>query len=162
MGFRAANTADYPAIRDLIRSEQELFLVYPEGSYPMTVEQVAKLVRKREAPTVLVGKGKVIGFACFYGYRAGKSVYVGNLVIDSRNRGRGLGRKITVHMINKAFDDYELPEVRIAVFSTNTRALLLYSGLGFRPYRIAERADLHGNPAALIHMRLRPGQLVTS
>lgn len=158
---RPVGTADYPAIRDLIGSKEELFLVYPEGSYPMTVEQVEKLVAKRKAPNVMVEEERIVGFACFYGYREGRFAYVGNVVIDTKRRGRGLGRKIVIHMINTAFEEYALPEVRIAVFSGNTPALLLYASLGFRPYRIAARRDTDGKPVALLYFKLKRGRLVT-
>lgn len=158
---RPVSASDYRAIRDLIGSKEELFLVYPEGSYPMTVEQVERLVGKRKAPTVLLEEEKVVGFACFYGYREGRFAYVGNVVVDTKMRRRGLGRKIVVHMINTAFEEYALPEVRIAVFSRNTPALLLYSSLGFRPYRVAARRDTDGKPVALVYFKLKRGRLVT-
>ena len=153
--IRRADAGDYQAICDLIPSEEELFLIYPEGTYPLTVEQVEKLFNKRWDPTVLLDDGKVIGFANFYSYRKGRSVYIGNVVIDRSQRGRGLGKQIILYLIEKAFDDYALPEVRIAVFSQNTSALLLYAALGFRPYRVREKRDFDGNRVALIQLRLR-------
>jgi len=68
-----------------------------------------------------------------------------------------MGKAIVFHMLEKAFGRYDLPEVRISVFSENTPALLLYSGFGFVPYGIEERSDKpppKGKRVALIHMRL--------
>lgn len=152
--FRSATESDYPAICKLIRSRDELLWVYPAGRYPLTVSQLNELAQKRMELTVAVAGKSVLGFADFYDLEPGRSIFIGNVIIDRKHRGRGLGKALIGIMLDKAFGEYDLPEVRISVFSENSRALLLYAGLGFIPYAIDERVRADGHRLVLIHMRL--------
>ena len=152
--IREASRCDYEGISNLITNEDELFLVYPSGSYPFTIDQVKRLSQLRKDLTVLTLEDKVVGFANFYDLEPEKFVFIGNVVIDRSFRGEGLGKKIIMHMLKIAFEKYKLPEVRISVFSDNAPALLLYSRFGFCPYDIEERKNPKGESVALIHMRL--------
>ena len=152
--FRTVTEDDFPAICDLITNEEELFLVYPSGKFPLTVEQLRELAEKRKQLTVATDGVSVVGFANFYDLEPGRSVFIGNVVVAKTHRGRGLGRLLVTEMINKAFGSYDLPEVRLSVFGGNNRALLLYAGLGFVPYQIDQRLNAEGKRLALIHMRL--------
>lgn len=154
--FREATDNDFNGICSLIKSEEELFLVYPSGKYPFTVEQVRELSQVRKELTVAVDDGEIIGFANLYNYESAKSAFIGNVVISKSHRGRGLGKKIVSHMLKMAFEKYHLPEVKISVFSENIPALLLYSDFGFVPYEIEERKDPKGGRVALIHMGMTP------
>ena len=151
--FREVSEKDFQEISNLIKSEDELFLVYPKGEYPLTVDQVKDISESRIELTVAVNKGKIIGFANLYNYEPSAVAFIGNVIIDSNYRGRGVGRKIIKHMLIQARDKYSLPEVRISVFSDNVVALLLYSDFGFIPYSIEERSDPKGRRAALIHLK---------
>jgi len=57
-------------------------------------------------------------------------------------------------MLEKAKNKFNLPEVRVSVFSENTRALLLYKSIGFIPYEVEERINTKSKRVALIHMKL--------
>lgn len=153
--IRQAASDDFQAICNLIPNEEELFLVYPKGKYPLTLEQVEKLFQRRLEPTVLLTEGKVAGFGDFYRYKRGKSVFIGNVVIDRSQRGRGLGKEIVLHLIQLAFREHDLPKVRISVFSRNAAALLLYGSLGFKPYAMEEQRDFRGDRVALLHLSLK-------
>lgn len=153
--FREAVKADFEAICNLIKSKEELYLVYPNGKYPFTVEQVVELSRVRKGLTVAVEGSEIIGFANLYNYEADKSAFIGNVVVDKNHRGRGLGKEIVLYMLNIAFNKLNLPEIKISVFSENTPAILLYSNLGFQPYGIEERKDPYNKRVALVHMRMK-------
>ena len=153
--FRSATPEDFPAICQLITSEEELFLVYPKGKYPLTVAQLESLAEVREQLTVMVEGERVIGFANLYHHRPGQFAYIGNVIVDPHCRGRGLGRLLIEYLFDLAVERLVLPEVRISVFSDNTTALLLYAALGFSPYEIEARINPKGERVALIHMRKR-------
>ncbi len=152
--FREVTDKDYERICKLIKSEEEMFLVYPSGRFPFTVDQVKELSQMRKELTVAVEENSIIGFANLYDYERNKSAFIGNVVIDKNHRGKGLGKKIVSHMLKVAFEKHNLPEVRISVFSENTRALLLYVDFGFSPYKIEQRIDPQGNRVALVHMKM--------
>ena len=151
--YREATEDDYEGICNLVKSEHELFRVYPNGTYPLTISQLKHLSRIRIELTVVTDENKIIGFANLYNYETEKQAFVGNVVIDETYRGKGLGKKLVSYMIEKAFAKYALPEVHISVFSDNIPALLLYAGFGFIPYDIEEKTEPNGNRAALIHMK---------
>ena len=154
MEFRSATEDDYPAICKLVKSRDELLWVYPAGRYPLTVSQLKELAQKRSELTVAVEGRSLLGFADFYDLKPGRSVFIGNVIVDRKHRGKGIGKALITTLIDKAFGEYDLPEVRISVFSENRRALLLYNRLGFIPYAIDERVKADGERLALIHMRL--------
>lgn len=152
--LREASARDYQQICDLIKNEAELFKFYPAGAFPLDVAQLQDLSKDRKGLTVAVDEAQVIGFANFYNYVAAKRAFVGNIVIKNTFRGKGLGRKIVSYMLDLAFKRHGLQEVHLSVFSRNTKAILLYTSIGFRPYEIEERRDHANKRAALLHMKL--------
>ncbi len=153
MQFRAAIEEDFKDIAKLIKSEEELFLVYPNGKFPLSVAQVKELYEARKDFTVATYHDKVIGFANLYDYLEGQYVFIGNVVIDEKYRGKGYGKALVNHMIALA-SAYKLPEIRISVFSDNTAALLLYTEFGFELYEAKEEKNYLGKLITLLHMRL--------
>ncbi len=152
--FREVSENDHDAICTLVRSREELFFVYPKGKFPLDSAQLAKLSNVRKELTVAVEGTRIVGFANLYNYRDHEYVFIGNLIVDADHRGKGIGRELVSYMLNKAFCEYDLPEVRISVFGHNAPALLLYSRFGFKPYEIEERKDPGGESVALIHMKM--------
>jgi len=153
--FRTATENDFENICALIHNEEELFLVYPGGQYPLTVEQIKELQQTRKALTVATIENEITGFANLYNCKPGAFTFIGNVLVEKNCRGRGIGKKLISYMQKMAFDTYNFQEVRISVFNENVPALLLYSGLGFIPYEIEERTNPKGNRVALIHMSLQ-------
>ncbi|HEY0634809.1 MAG TPA: GNAT family N-acetyltransferase [Gammaproteobacteria bacterium] len=156
--FRAAHEGDYPAVAALVQGPQELFRVYPRGSYPLTVAQLRELARVRSDLTVALVNGTVAGFANLYDLVPGQQAFIGNVIVGHSWRGMGLGRALLNHMLAVAFGQYQLPQVKISVFCDNTPALLLYASLGFRPTSLEERRDPQGGRAVLLHMGLNKEQ----
>lgn len=154
VSFRAIVEDDFQTICDLIPSEEELFLVYAQGKYPLTAAQVRKLVDNRMEPTVMVHRDEIVGFGDFYNYRIGRSVFIGNIVVDRSLRGQGLGRRLVCHMIDRAFDGYDLPSVKLHVYNRNLPALLLYDTLGFQPCAMKVKRDYKGDRVMQLCLRL--------
>jgi ribosomal protein S18 acetylase RimI-like enzyme len=153
--FRRVVPDDYRPICDMLPSEEELFLVYAQGKYPLTVEQVAALVEKRTEPTVMLLDDRVIGFANFYGYKERRSVVIGNVVVDSSLRGKGLGKLLVSYMIDLAFRRYDLPRVKLHVYNRNLAGLLFYRSLGFEPYAMKPKKDYRGDTVVMFTLVLR-------
>jgi ribosomal protein S18 acetylase RimI-like enzyme len=152
--FREAVQTDYEDICKLVLSERELYLVYPRGIHPFTVDQVRHLSELRKELTVATDDTKIVGFANLYDFKDKERAFIGNVVIEKSSRGKGLGKQLIGHMLKAAFFKYDLCEVHISVFSDNVPALLMYSKLGFRPYSIEERHNYETKRVALIHMKL--------
>lgn len=154
VNIRSAVNEDFDAICNLIKSKQEMFLVYPNGHFPFSIEQVQELSRVRKELTVVASDNKIVGFANLYDVEPNQHAFIGNVVIDQSFRSQGLGKMLISYMLDQAFEKYALTEVRISVFNNNTRALILYSQFGFSPYDIEQRIDCDNNKVALIHMKL--------
>jgi len=154
MEIREATAEDFEKVVRLVPGSEELFLVYPMGTHPFTLDQLQALAEVRKELTVAVVDGQVVGFANLYDLQAHHWAFIGNVVISGSFRGRGLGRKLVDHMVRVVFEKYRVPEARLSVFSENTPALLLYASLGFKPYDIESRQHPSGRRVALIHMRV--------
>lgn len=150
--MRAATEADFTAICGLMPTQNELYRVYPRGSFPLTVEQVRHLAEVRKALTVVTTNGQIVGFANLYDFD-NQRAFIGNVVIDKMCRGQGHGKRLVEYMRDLAFSNYNLHEIHISVFSDNTSAVLLYSSLGFVPYAIEKRINYAGERTALLHMK---------
>ena len=151
--IRKINKEDYSEVCKLITTKEEFFLVCPRGTYPLTIAQIEALSKVRKELTVIEENNKIIGFANLYDYEPMKFAFIGNVVIDINHRFKGLGKKLINYMVSVAFENQNLPEIRISVFNSNTRAMLLYSGMGFTPYSIESKVDSSGLKVALIHMK---------
>lgn len=151
--FRQATEEDFEGICNLIQNEEELFWVYPKGTYPWTVSQIKEIARVRKELTVAAAQNEIVGFSNFYNYEPRKLAFIGNVIVDKSVRSRGVGRTLVSYMMKMAYEKHNLPEVRLEVFSDNIPALLLYTKLGFVPYEVAEMRNPQGYRVASIHMK---------
>ncbi len=152
--IRLITEKDFESISKLIKSENELFFVYPSGKFPLTVSQVKKLYKDRKDFTALIEKDKIIGFANFYDFLENEFVFIGNVFIDTKQRDKGKGRKLVTHLISQARDKYNLKEVRISVFADNENALFLYIDMGFELYARELKKSPKGENIVLFHMKI--------
>ncbi len=106
--FRKATYPDYEAICQLITNEYEFDLVYPSGTYPLTVEQIQYLSETRQELIVATDDVKIVGFANLYNLKENESVFIGNVVIDKLLRGQGIGKKLVSYMLDLGFYKYGL------------------------------------------------------
>lgn len=156
MRLIAANQAHFPDIANLVSSAEELFLVYPSGCYPWTVDQLEQLHAVRSDFTVAVVDGQIAAFANLYDIRPQDSAFIGNVIVADACKGKGIGKALVGHMLRLCRQKYHA-ETRLSVFGFNARALLLYTELGFKPYAVEPRQNLQGDTVALIHMRHATG-----
>ena len=151
---RPAEENDIQTICSFSQSEDELFFMFPKALYPLSPTQLRDAIAQRSDSIVVELDGEVVGFANFYRWEAGGCCSIGNVIVSSSARGRGIGRYLIEQMINLAFSKHQAAEITVSCFNQNIVGLLLYPKLGFRPYAIEERLDKKGNRVALVHMRL--------
>ena len=152
---------DYWQICQLFSSPEEMHLIYPSGTSPMTVEQLQAIARSRLDLTSVVEGDRIVGFSNLYNYTPSQFAFIGNVVIHPSHRGSGLGKASISCTIDRCFNSHNLPEVRITVLNYNSRALLLYNTLGFSPYAIEETAGLEDDRVAFIHLKKYNSDLST-
>ena len=147
-----ATEQHYPAISNLAKSPEELYLINPSGKFPWDVEQLKATAAKRHELTVGIVDNTVVAFANFYDFIPQQSAYIGNVIVAQSHRGLGLGKKLIQHMIETCQNKYQAVP-HISVFNDNTRALLLYTTLGFTPFTVETKLNLNNDKVALIHMK---------
>jgi len=145
--------SDIEKICLLPRSEKELYFFFPKASFPLTPDQLATAIAQRSDSNVVEEHGAVLGFANFYRWGANSPCSIGNVIVSSASRGRGVATLLLKHMVALAYEKYNASEVTLSCFNHNTAGLLLYPKLGFGPFEIEERDGPQGNRVALIHMR---------
>jgi ribosomal protein S18 acetylase RimI-like enzyme len=145
---------DIRAICGFPQNEDELFFLFPKAEFPLATSQLQESIAQRSSSTVVELDGEVVAFANFYRWETHSIFSIGNVIVSSLARGRGIGRYLIVQMINIAFLKYLATEVTVSCFNQNVAGLLLYPKLGFQPYAVEERKNKKENRVALIHMRL--------
>jgi RimJ/RimL family protein N-acetyltransferase len=151
---RPARTADIPTICCFPQGPDELFYMFPKATYPLTPAQLSAAIAQRSGSTVVEGEGVILGFANFYKAEHAGVCALGNVVVASVARGRGVARYLVHSMIALARDEFAAREVWVSCFNHNTAGLLLYPQLGFQPFAIEERQAPDGRRVALIQMKL--------
>jgi len=149
---RPIEEKDIPIICSFPLNKEELFFLFPKAEYPLTPAQLKDAIAQRSDSTIVEADSTVVGFANFYTWELGGKCSIGNVIISPSARGLGVGRYLIKCMIEIAVSTHHAKEVRVSCFNQNTIALLLYSGLGFKPFSIEERQDKTGNRVALIHL----------
>ena len=120
---------------------------------PPTPEKLERLAEHSVELTTVEFEGQVIGFAKLYNGEAGAFVFIGNVIVDSALRGRGIGRELMKHMMGLCRD--YAPEARLSVFAENRPAIMLYLSRGFRPYDAVVRKNLSGQDVAQLEISVR-------
>ena len=152
--IRPAGLDDYPAVCRLITSQEELFRVFPSGSWPFNLRQLHHLAEKRTDLTVVTDNDEIVGFADLYDMVPRTRAFIGNIILRASHRRQGIGKRLVQHMLDKIFTLHELPEARISVFEDNTPALTLYTQLGFKTCGRELRKTPDGRTVNLLQMKL--------
>lgn len=153
LSFRLAQTSDLGKVRQLPQNKEELFFMFPKADYPLSVEQLQTVVENRSDSTVILLDNKIVGFANFYEVKENNYCSIGNVIISSNFRNKGIGKYLIETMEFIALEKYNVREIHISCFNINTKGILLYSKLGYLPYEIEERLDKEGCKVGLIKMK---------
>ena len=152
MDFIPATQEHYSDIADLVSSPEELYLIYPSGNYPWDSTQLQALSENRLDYTTCLIDDVVAAFANLYNVTPNESAFIGNVIVSKSHRGKGVGVALTQYMIQICLSKYKAVP-HLSVFGFNSKALLMYSQMGFKPYDLTPRKSLSGEDVALIHMR---------
>lgn len=151
---RPVQEEDLPIICQFPQSEQELFFMFPRASFPFTVEQLQDAIAQRTDSTVILLDHRVVGFANFYSCIPEDKCSIGNVIVSPHARNQGVGQYLIETMVQIAFTSHHVRAVELSCFNHNTKGILFYSKLGFKPVYIEGRTDHQGNRVASIHMEL--------
>lgn len=146
---------DYSLICSFPQNAEELFYMFPTAAYPLTVDQIERNSNSRLKPTVILNhSGQVTGYSNLYNYEEAERCWLGNVILSPKYRGTGLAEFLINNMIAIARNELEVKTLHLCCHSTNTRGLLFYSKLGFKPYDLTKITGNQGELIAGILMRI--------
>lgn len=153
LSFRQAEISDLVKVCQLLQNKEELFFMFPKADYPLSVEQLQVAIENRSDSTVIILDNEIAGFANFYEIKGNEYCSIGNVIVSSDFRNKGIGKYLVEVMESIALEKYNIREIHISCFNTNTKGILLYSKLGYIPYEIEKRVNKSGQKVALIKMK---------
>jgi len=153
LSHRTIEKRDFETICSFPQNLEELFFMFPKAEYPLTVNQLETAVENRFDSTVILYDKEIVGFANFYEINRNDYCSIGNVIVKSSFRKKGIGRFLIETMESIGVEKYNVSEFRLSCFNTNTNGLLLYSKLGYEPYEIEERINRENEILALIKMK---------
>lgn len=153
LSYRTLEAVDMEKVCELPQSEEDLFFMFPKADYPLSVEQLQIVIENRSESTVILFNDEIVGFANFYEVKANEFCSIGNVIISSDFRNKGIGKYLIETMTSIALKKYNVREIHISCFNMNTKGILLYSKLGYIPYEVEERLDKEERKVALIKMK---------
>ncbi len=138
--IRTAQPEDARRILDHARAvmAESVFVLSTPEDFRMTEEQeIAWIQMNRDDPGKLVivaeGEGQIIGMLNVHSGKRKRIVHVGELGISVNKawRDQGVGRALVQALIAWAEQHPVLEKLCLQVFATNSRAIALYTSLGF-------------------------------
>ncbi len=132
--YRSLMNEDLKNISSFPQSKEELFYTSPRFKYPLTPDQILKLLENRYEPTVIVNEesGQVVAYANLYDYKD-DVCWLGNVIVSKDFRGKGAANYLLETMIMKAKSIYKVKHLLLSCHSTNSRGLAFYHKHGFKP-----------------------------
>jgi len=152
LSYRTVESFDFETVCALPQNLEELFFMFPKAEYPLTVNQLEAAVKSRFDSTVILYDEEIVGFANFYEVNRNDYCSIGNVIVKSNFRKKGIGGFLIETMENIGIERYNVSEFRLSCFNTNTNGILLYSKLGYKPYEIEKRISRENEILALIKM----------
>lgn len=126
---------DLETICSFPQSAEELFYIGPRFVYPLTPNQILKMLENRESPTVVVeGNDIPIAYANLYDINHDESTcWLGNVILASSHRGKGVSEYLLNALMKSALEEHKIRKLKLYCHNTNTRALIFYIKQGFIP-----------------------------
>ena len=144
--------ADLAEVCKMPQSAEELFFMFPKANYPLTVEELGASIMKRWDSTVVLLQDRIVGFANFYELDCS----IGNIIVDLQYRNKGIAKYLIESMEQIAKNKYNVVEIHLSCFNQNTKGILLYYQLGYKPYDIESWIGKNGEKQALIKLKKNP------
>lgn len=144
LNIRQAKEKDIPAILDLLSQILEVHAVlrpdlFISGTRKYTEADLKEILADQNRPVfVAEEEGRVLGY-CFCiiertekgnNHRESKTLYIDDLCVDEKHRGRQIGRKLTEFAIAFA-REIQCYDITLNVWEGNDTALRFYQRNGF-------------------------------
>ncbi|WP_338555815.1 GNAT family N-acetyltransferase [Paenibacillus sp. KS-LC4] len=148
---RPLQSPDLPTICSFPQNEDELFYMFPSAAFPLTPEKILNNLPDRLEPTVITYGENVVCYANFY-KDDNKECWLGNVIVSPDYRGKGAASFLIETMEMIAKEKLNVTKLNLLCHNTNTRGLLFYKKLGYKPFDISVRFRSSGEHVACVHM----------
>ena len=149
---RQFKNEDLKLICTFPKSEQEVFFISTNLTYPLAQKQFSDSIKSHKESTTFLFDDCPIGYADFYQYEGDDRLYIGNIMLDSSYRGRGYGKMIVKIMLEK-LKKHKQKEALLCVSSNNINSILLYRSMCFIPYEVEKRLYYDKSSRCVIFMK---------
>ncbi len=133
---RPVTDEDLAAVCGFFADERELHYAFPGVTYPLSETVLKSFIESRSDATVLTSKGRSVGFADLFNIKENDECSIGNVIISRGHRRKGAAMFLLKAMIDIAVSSHNATRIIVPCWCENTRGLLLYSKLGFKPFDI--------------------------
>lgn len=119
-----------------VRDEREAYWLAPKSTPPLTAGELRAWQVPGHQQFLLLPEadGDPVGYGELNLLNANRDRYwLGHLIVDSRQRGRGYGRELTRLLLERAFRVHRARAVTLVVFPENTTAIRCYLATGMFP-----------------------------
>ncbi len=148
--------SDAAFFAELLKNEQTYALICGDkyGAYPASAQDIINYYVTLEGayPMTAYCENKAVGHILIV--KKGENALLGSVVIDSAERGKGLGKKMLISALEFSFKKLGAREVTIGVFEENRGALALYKALGFKEEK-KEKRPLFNEQRPYIWLKLK-------
>lgn len=124
-----------PQVVSWVRGALEAYWLAPRTPPPLTVDKVRAWSRPGRNPFMLVESDdpEPVAYGELNELRRRQNEYwLGHLIVNPRQRGRGLGRYLTEMLLYRAFHVHNARRVSLVVFPDNAAAIATYRWVGMR------------------------------
>ena len=144
MEFRKYEEKDAQEIIKWISNEREFRLWSADryDKYPVSEEDINNNYHESEKiskfyPMTMVENGNIVGHMIIrYPSNEKNAVRFGFIIVNSKIRGKGYGKKLILEGIKYAIEILRCDEISLGVFDINENALMCYKSVGF--YKVDE------------------------
>jgi len=118
-----------------VRDAQEMYWLAPKTVPPLTVAEILSWKRPGHSPYLLMqpGRPQPLGYGELNRMSdAPRQYWLGHLIVDPAERGKGHGKELTRLLLREAFDQRGARRVTLVVFPENRAAVACYRAAGMR------------------------------
>ncbi|MCD9025475.1 GNAT family N-acetyltransferase [Cohnella silvisoli] len=136
LSHRTLSNADLETICSFPQNPEELFYMGPKFHYPLTPDQIVRVLENRFSPTVIINTSTMesIAYANLYDIDDKESIcWLGNVIVSPEYRNKGIAEFLINTMTHKAKNEYGISKMKLFCHNTNTRGLIFYCKYGFKP-----------------------------
>ncbi len=137
--------SDAAFFAELLKNEQTYALICGRkyGAYPVSEQEIINYYNtlSNAYPMTAFCENRAVGHILIV--KKGENALLGSVVIDSAERGRGLGKEMLKAALDFSFNVLGASEASIGVFEENRGALALYKALGFKEDKKEKRNYLN-------------------